>query len=171
MIESYTGMTNVIDLYLDTSPTPIRTSCILMGFMVGVLKDVAHSQCNRLLVYTKFNIGGVGSGDSMEVFLKSVKPMGITFDGSSYHPMALDGDYGTAALANLDDFEDRLRSIEIQRQTVQREKDRCTSAMCVDRKNAMLEEIQKAKSQVICEQMVHMGMEDSMAECMRNEGY
>ena len=173
LIESYTGLTNTWDVYFDTAPTPIRTSCIMMGFMVGVLKDVRNTQCNRLAVYTKVNIGGTGTGDAIEVELKYIKPMGITFDGSDYTPFTIAGEYGTAAGAKMDDLEAKMRSIEIRRQTIEREKERCMNTRCVDQKNALLEDLRKEKSQAICEQMVAMGMEDSYTECMRkeDEGY
>ena len=143
----------------------------MMGFMVGVLKDARGAKCNRLVVYNRVNIGGEGSGDVLETELLSIKPMGITFDGAGYNPLTIGGDYGTAAFAKMDDFEAKMRSIEIRKQTYEREKSQCISDWCIDEKDALLESLQKEKSRIICEQMVNMGMEDSFAECMRNEGY
>jgi uncharacterized repeat protein (TIGR01451 family) len=170
LIEGYTGLTNTWDMYFDTAPTPIRTSCIMMGFMVGVLKDVRNTNCNRLAVYTKVNIGGEDSGDVIEVVLKSIKPMGITFDGTIYKPLTIGGDYGTTALTNMDDFEAKMRSIETRKLTYERERKHCISDWCVEEKDALLESLRKEKSHAICQQMVAMGMEDSFAECMRKEG-
>ena len=171
LIEGPTGIENTWNIYFDTTPTPIKTSCIMMGFMVGVLKDARGAKCNRLVVYNRVNIGGEGSGDVMETQLLSIKPMGITFDGAGYNPLTIGGDYGTAAFAKMDDFEAKMRSIEIRKQTYEREKSQCISDWCIDEKDALLESLQKEKSHIICEQMVNMGMEDSFAECMRNEGY
>ncbi|MCP4975067.1 MAG: DUF11 domain-containing protein [Maribacter sp.] len=169
LIEGLTGIENTWNIYFDTAPTPIKTSCIMMGFMVGVLKDARELKCNRLVVYTKVNIGGEDTGDVIEAELKSIKPMGITFDGTSYKPQTIGGDFGTPAMAKMDDFEDKMRSIEIRRQTIEREKKRCMNERCIDQKIALLEDLRKEKSQVICEQMVAMGMEDSFTACMRKE--
>lgn len=169
LIESYTGLTNTWDIYFDTTPTPIRTSCIMMGFMVGVLKDVRNTQCNRLAVYTKVNIGGTGTGDAIEVELKSIKPMGITFDGSVYKPMTIGGEYGTTAGAKMDDYTAKMRRVESRIKIAKIERGNCIADWCIEEKDALLESLQKEKSRVICEQMVNMGMEDSFAECMRKE--
>ena len=169
MIESYTGNTNIWDMYFDTAPTPIKTSCIMMGFMAGVLKDASRVKCNRLLIYTKVNIGGLDTGESMEIILKSIKPASITFDGSKYQPLRIGGDAGTSILKDLDQYESQMRSIEIRKQTIERRY--CTNTRCEDQKNADLEDLRKEKSQVICAMMVKNGMESSMGECMRNEGY
>ena len=134
LIEGPTGIENIWNLYFDAAPTPIRTSCIMMGFMVGVLKDARVAKCNRLLVYTKVFIGGEGTGDSIEAELKSIKPMGITFDGTSYKPLTVGGDFGTPAMAKMNDFEAKLRSIEVRRQTLEREKKRCMNERCIDQK-------------------------------------
>jgi len=169
LIESYTGNTNIWNMYFDTAPTPIKTSCIMMGFMVGVLKDARNTKCNRLLIYTKVDIGELTSGESMEIILKSIKPAGITFDAKKYEPLRIDGDAGTAILKDLDQYESRMRSIEIRKQTVERRY--CSNVSCEDQKIAELEVLRREKSEVICEMMVKNGMESSMAECMSNEGY
>ena len=167
MIESYTGNTNIWDMYFDTAPTPIKTSCIMMGFMAGVLKDARHVKCNRLLIYTKVNIGGLDSGEAMEIILKSIKPAGITFDASKYEPLRIGGDTGTSILKDVDQYESQMRSIEIRKQTI--EKRYCTNTRCEDQKIAELEDLRREKSQVICQMMVKNGMESSMAECMAKE--
>lgn len=169
LIEAYTGIENEWNLHFDADPTPIKTSCIMMGFMVGVLKDARAFNCNRLLVYTKVDIGGEDSGDSIEAEMKSIKPQGITFNGRPYQPLTVGGDYRTAALEKLDELEDKLRSIEVRRQTLQRERDRCISERCVDQKNAALEDLRIEKSEALCQQMVAMGAEDSFEDCMRIE--
>ena len=51
-----TGIENTRNIYFDTAPTPIKTSCIMMGYMVGVLKDAGEQKCNRLIVYNKVSI-------------------------------------------------------------------------------------------------------------------
>ncbi len=167
--EEATGMTNVWIIYFDKAPTPIKTSIPMMGFMVGVLKDIQELQCNRLAVYTKVHIGGVGSGDAIEMELKWIKPMGISFDATSYKPMTIGGDYGTAVFEQMDDLEDKLRSIEIRRQMLEQQRKKCRDTRCFDRVDAQLEDLQKQKSEAICRQMVEMGMEDSFSECMRKE--
>lgn len=170
--DASTGQTNTWILYFDKAPTAIKTNIPMMGYMVGVLKDIEETQCNRLVVYSKILIGGAGTGDAIEVELKSIRPMGITFDGSPYKPMTLSGDYGTAAFAKMDDYEDKMRSIEIRRQTLEQRKRRCPpNSICQERINAELEALRKEKAEAICEQMVAMGMEDSFAACMREEGY
>ncbi len=167
--EEQTGMTNVWIMYFDKAPTPITTSVPMMGFMVGVLKDIQELQCNRLAVYTKVLIGGHDTGDSIEMELKWIKPMGISFDATSYKPMTIGGDYGTPVFEKMEDVEDKLRSIEIGRQMLERQRKKCKDKRCFDRIDAQLEDLHKQKSEAICRQMVEMGMEDSFAECMRKE--
>ena len=169
LIEAQTGLTNIWIIYFDKAPTPIITSVPMMGFMVGVLKDIQELQCNRLAVYTKVHIGGYDSGDAIEMELKWINPMGITFDGSLYKPITLGGDYGTAGFEKMDDFENKLRRIEISLQILKQQRKKCRNDRCYDRIDAQLEELQKQKSEVICKQMVELGMEDSFAECMRKE--
>ncbi|MBT8185316.1 MAG: hypothetical protein KJN76_10780, partial [Eudoraea sp.] len=144
-------------------------SCIMMGFMAGVLKDAQNTKCNRLLIYTKVNIGGLTSGESMEIILKSIRPAGITFDATKYRPLRVDGDPGTSIALDMEHYESRMRSIEIRRQTVERRF--CTNDRCEDQRRADLEALRREKSQVICEMMVKNGMESSMGDCMTKEGY
>ena len=170
--DASTGQTNTWILYFNKAPTPIKTSVPMMGYMVGVLKDIEETQCNRLVVYSQILIGGPGTGDAIEVELKSIRPLGITFDGTDYKPLTLGGDYGTPSFAKMDDYESKMRSIDIRRQTLERRKKRCPpNSICVERINAEMEALRKEKSEAICEQMVAMGMEDSYSECMREEGY
>jgi len=169
MVESYTGLNNTYNIYFDTAPTPIKTTCIMMGFMVGVLKDVQNTKCNRLMIYTKVNIGALENGEFLEVILNSIKPAGITFDATTYDPAPVSGDAGTAIANATDDYEARMRSIEIRRQTIERR--RCSNDRCWDQKNADLEDLRKEKSEVICTLMVDKGMANTMAECMRDEGF
>ena len=139
----------------------------MMGFMAGVLKDAQNTKCNRLLIYTKVNIGDPENGEFLEVILKSIKPAGITFDATTYQPAPLYGDPGTDIAQTLDQYEARMRSIEIRRQTVQRRY--CNSKSCEDQKIADMEALRKEKSQVICKFMVEKGMESTMAACMAKE--
>lgn len=170
--EERTGFDNVWIMYFDKAPTAIRTSVPMIGYMVGVMKDIQELQCNRLLVYSKVEIGGHDSGDAIEVELKSIRSMGITFDGSSYKPMVVGGDYGTAGLAKMDELNAKLRSIEVRKQTLERERKSCRDKRCRDGVDAQLEDLRREKSEVICRQMESMGLEN-FAECMRieEEGY
>lgn len=167
--ESLTGMTNVIDMYFDTASTPIRTSCIMMGFLVGVLKDSHNSNCNRLVVYTKVHIGGLDSGDSMEGMLKSIKPIGISFDGSAYEPMTIGGDTGTEAASDLMDYEDRMRYLLHKRELLESQRRACNSQSCRAGYDEFLETNRKERYMLICEYSVKMGMHSSIAECMAEE--
>ena len=167
--ESFTGLENTWNLYFDTNPTPIKTSCIMMGFMVGVLKDARASKCNRLLVYSKVNIGGEDSGESMEARLISVKPVRRTFDATSYLPMTIDGDTGTQAQVDLSSYESRMRDLQVSREFLKREREQCRDRACFDRVDASLEENRMARSRLTCESMVAMGMETSVADCMAKE--
>ena len=169
MIEAHTGLTNTWKLYFDTTPTPITTSPIITGFMVGVLKDDQIAKCNRLLVYTKVLIGGEDSGESMEIELKKIVPAGITFDGKEYQPLKVGGDYGTQAQIDMSSYESRMRDLEVNRQFLRREREGCRDRACLDRVDGLLEENRMARSRLICESMVAMGMESSMAECMSKE--
>ena len=167
--ESFTGIENTWHLYFDTSPTPIKTSCIMMGFMVGVLKDARATKCNRLLVYSKVNIGGEDSGESMEARLKSIVPAGRTFNATSYLPLIAGGDTGTNAMATMQEYESRMRDLQLRRQTLQRERERCMSNACRDDVDEKLEENRMDRSRLICEGAVAMGMEESFEECMSKE--
>lgn len=165
--ESYTGLKNTWTIYFDAAPTVIKTSPTMVGFMVGVLKDTYTTKCNRLAVFTKVEIGGEDSKDFIQMELKSIKPMGITFDGSDYRPLTVEGDMGTDALATQDHYEARFRSIEVRRRTKMREKERCVSKRCVEQKDAELEALRQEKYLVICQMSVAMGMESSVEECLR----
>ena len=167
--ESFTGIENTWHLYFDTSPTPIKTSCIMMGFMVGVLKEARNTRCNRLLVYSKVNIGGEDSGESMEARLKSIVPAGRTFNATSYLPLTVGGDMGTQAMTNLDEYESRMRDLERNRQFLRRDREQCRDSACRDRVDALLEENRMARSRLTCESMVALGMEESFEECMSKE--
>lgn len=167
--EAYTGLTNTWIMYIDKAPTPIFTSVPLMGYMVGVLKDIEEMHCNRLVVYSKVLIGGPDTGDVLEVELKSIKAMGITFDGSPYQPMSIGGDSGTPIIAKMDAYESKMRDFELHKQTLLRRKERCMTDSCVESVNEELEALRLEKQRVICEGMVAMGMKESVAECMKDE--
>ena len=169
MIEAHTGLTNTWKLYFDTTPTPITTSPIITGFMVGVLKDDQIAKCNRLLVYTKVQIGEEDSGESMEIELKKIVPAGITFDGKAYQPLKVGGDYGTQAQIDMSSYESRMRDLEVNRQFLRRAREGCRDRACFDDIDAKLEENRMARSRLTCESMVAMGMETSVADCMRKE--
>ena len=166
VVESYTGEKNTMVLYFDKNPTPIKTSVVMMGFMVGVLKDSHMANCNRQVVYAKVNIGGPDSAEYLQVQLEAIKPQGITFDGSSYQSSPIDGDYGTNILAQNDAMEAQMRSIEIRRQTLQRERSSCMTDSCRDDKDAKLEALREEKERLICEMSVAMGFEKSVEECL-----
>ncbi len=169
LIESYTGNTNVVDMFFDTAATPIRTSCIMMGFMVGVLKDVNTTQCNRVVVYNKVHIGGLDSGDSMEAILKSVKPMGTTFDGTPYEPFRIGGDPGTGAAAGMMQYEDKMRVLEGRRMMLQQERENCMNTRCQEQMNEALEALRLERARLVCEFSVERGYYSSMEECMAEE--
>lgn len=169
LVEAYTGNTNVIDMYFDTAPTPIRTTCIMMGFMVGVLKDVRNTQCNRVVVYNKVHIGGLDSGDSMEAILKTVKPMGITFDGTPYEPFRIGGAPHTGAAADMMKYEDKMRVLEGRRMILMNERENCMSSRCREQINEALEALRLERARLVCEYSVEMGYHSSIADCMAEE--
>ncbi|GJM30655.1 MAG: hypothetical protein DHS20C17_32900 [Cyclobacteriaceae bacterium] len=165
LIEGRTGIENTWTLYFDTAPTPIKTSCIMMGFMVGVLKDARDLQCNRLLVYNKVNIGGEDTGDAIEAELRSIKPMGIGFDGASYKPMMLGGEYGTDIQIRQRRNQGQMVAYLRQKETLKENRKRCTSEICTDRIDRELELLEEQIEQLNCEIARTMGLDDLMEEC------
>ncbi|MBC30537.1 MAG: hypothetical protein CMH48_06790 [Muricauda sp.] len=167
--EAYTGLTNTWIMYFDKAPTPIVTSVPMMGYMVGVLKDIKETYCNRLVVYSKVLIGGKDTGDVIEVELKSIRPMGITFDGTPYQPMGIGGDSGTSVTEKIAEYESKMRDLELRKQSLERQKKRCSTDSCVKAINSKLDNLRLEKQRVICEGMVAAGMEESVADCMEGE--
>ena len=166
-LKESTGITNTWTVYFDEAPTPIKTSTVMVGFMVGVLKDVRELKCNRLAVYTKINIGGVDTGNYMEARLKSIKPFGITFDASDYKPMTLGGTRGTDIRATMAAFEGRMLEIHNRRQHLKNQRRLCRDKVCRERWDRELDRLKEDEDRLNCEIARAMGVEDTLEECGR----
>ena len=165
--ENYTGQFNTMTMYFAKKPTPIATSTIMMGFMVGVLKDTEFDNCNRLVVFNRVSIGGYDTSEYLQVQLVSIKPQGITFDGSDYQNSPFDGDYGTDFMAKKDDYEQEYRNLELRRRILQDDRERCRTKSCFDRVDADLEENSRQRDLLTCKMSVVMGIEKTVEDCMR----
>lgn len=165
MLEGETRIENTWTIYFDTKPTPIKTSCVMMGHMVGVMKDVSEKNCNRLVVYNKTNIGGDGSGEFMETYLKSIKPMGISFDGADYKPMQIPGERGTAVKNKIKDLEAQIMVLQREKETLKEQRKNCRDKTCRDRIDERLERIAEEIEHLVCQMAKVMGMEDKIGDC------
>ena len=141
IIESYTGLKNTVEIYFDSKPTPIKTSTVMVGFMIGVMKDAVHKNCNRLAVFNKVNIGGDDSDEYIQAELRSMLPSGITFDATDYKPTFLGGDAGTDFTSNMSDFEGRMMDLISRKEALKTRRKRCSLSVCLDRIDAELERV------------------------------
>ena len=165
LVESRTGIKNTWTIYFDANPTPIKTSPIMVGFMVGVLKDARELKCNRLAVYTRVDIGGPDTGEYMQTELISIKPMGITFDATDYKPTTLGGDAGSDMKVEMDYFQGRMVQLLRRKETLEDRRKQCGSDLCRDNIDRELEELQEQEKRLNCEMAVAMGLEDLLEDC------
>lgn len=165
VIEQRTGIENTVNLYFSVEPTPIRTSCNMMGFMVGVLKDTWIEKCNRLLVYNKVFIGGEDSGDSMEAELRSIKLMGMNFDGREYDPMYVGGEIGTDINAKMQEYNTRLQILEMDKENFKNRKKLCRDQVCRDEMNREIERLDERIERLNCEAARALGWEHLADNC------
>ncbi|WP_222981464.1 hypothetical protein [Flagellimonas meishanensis] len=165
MIEGHTGIENTWTLYFDTEPTPIKTTCTMMGYMVGVLKDVREQNCNRLIVYNRVDIGGEGSGEAIEAELRAIRPMGMNFDATDYKPMYLGGERGTDINTKMKNFEARMKLLLQEKESLKERRRRCPLDVCRDRIDAQLESIDEDIKRLNCEIARTVGMEDMLDDC------
>lgn len=164
LVEARTGLTNTWTLYFDTTPTSVKTSAVMVGFMVGVLKD-AREGCNRLVVYNKVDIGGEGTGNYIEAALSNMLPSGITFDASEYKPMTLGGDAGTDIQGKMAGYQARMADLLRRKETLKERRSRCLSDFCRDQVDREVEELREREKRLKCEMARAMGMEDVMEDC------
>ncbi|MEM9647799.1 MAG: hypothetical protein AAF969_04910 [Bacteroidota bacterium] len=165
LIEAGTGIKNTVDIYFDTKPTPFKTSTVMVGFMVGVMKDAVYKNCNRLVVYNRVNIGGEDSGDSIQAELRIMLPSGITFDATDYKPMFVGGDAGTDYSVKMNDFQGRMFDLMTREENMKMRRKRCRTVECSSRITAELERIEEEMDQLNCEIAHSMGVADKLDEC------
>ncbi|WP_343487874.1 hypothetical protein [Allomuricauda sp. d1] len=165
MREPKTGLNNIWTMYFDTAPTPIKTTAVMVGFMVGILKDMSDAKCNRLIVYNKVNIGGPESGNYIQVTLNSMIPSGITFDASEYKPMIVGGDEDSDIEVETAYFEEKMGEILLRKETLREKRKICGSDYCREMIDKELEELTEREERLNCRMAKAMGLEDMMDEC------
>ena len=116
-----------ITIYFALNPDipHIKTSVPLVGFLTGIVKDVAFHNCNRLAVFSRME--NMGSPDYIQSELFSIKKDEATFNGNGYKKMTLGGGAGTDIQAQLAAFKIRLRDLHDRRQRLDRRRKACGS--------------------------------------------
>ncbi|WP_435623336.1 hypothetical protein [Flagellimonas sp.] len=165
LVEAHTGITNTVEIYFDTNPTTFKTSVPMVGFMVGIMKDTVFKNCNRLAVYTKVNIGGDGSSDSIQAELRFMRSTARTFDATEYKPTYIGGETGTDINAAMQDFNRRLQILSSDKENFKERRKLCRDNLCRERMNREIQRIEDAMKRLECEAARNMGMEHLADDC------